>query len=65
MAEGGVLPTYPRGRANRFWFEEGIIVPVEEADEADEAEEESSSTSNSVKPSASSSASLNIGGSIG
>lgn len=35
------VATDPWGRANSFWFEDGIIVPV---DEADEAEEESSSS---------------------
>jgi len=38
----------PCGRANRFWFCEGMIVPVEEAEDADEAEEESSSAGSSV-----------------
>lgn len=35
--------TNPCGRANNFWFEEGIMVPVEDADDAEDAEEESSS----------------------
>jgi hypothetical protein len=35
--------TCPCGRAKSFWFCDGIIVPVEEADEAEDADEESSS----------------------
>jgi hypothetical protein len=40
--------TDPWGRANSFWFCEGMIVPVDEAEDAEEAEESSSSSCSSV-----------------
>jgi hypothetical protein len=57
--------TCPCGLAKRFWVEEGIMVPVEEADEA---EDESSSIGSSGKPSvsfSSVSSRREVGGKVG